>query len=55
LKFPEEARLSPEAKDLIHRLLCDVEHRLGSRGANEIKARSLDFLSNFYMFMNALY
>jgi len=38
LKFPEEARLSPEAKDLIHRLLCDVEHRLGSRGANEIKA-----------------
>ena len=38
LKFPEEARLSLEAKDLIHRLLCDVEHRLGSRGANEIKA-----------------
>lgn len=38
LKFPEEARLSPEAKDLIYRLLCDVEHRLGSRGANEIKA-----------------
>lgn len=38
LKFPEEARLSQEAKDLICRLLCDVEHRLGSRGANEIKA-----------------
>uniref|UniRef100_A0A0D6R605 non-specific serine/threonine protein kinase n=2 Tax=Spermatophyta TaxID=58024 RepID=A0A0D6R605_ARACU len=38
LKFPEEARLSAEAKDLICRLLCDVEHRLGSRGADEIKA-----------------
>ncbi|GLJ48010.1 hypothetical protein SUGI_1013960 [Cryptomeria japonica] len=37
LKFPEEARLSAEAKDLICRLLCDFEHRLGSRGANEIK------------------
>ncbi|XP_024520500.1 serine/threonine-protein kinase tricorner isoform X2 [Selaginella moellendorffii] len=38
LKFPQEARLSPEAKDLICRLLCDVEHRLGSRDTNEIKA-----------------
>lgn len=38
LKFPQEARLSPEAEDLIRRLLCDVEHRLGSRGADEIKA-----------------
>ncbi|XP_027177477.1 serine/threonine-protein kinase 38-like [Coffea eugenioides] len=38
LRFPDEARLSPEAKDLISRLLCDVEHRLGSRGAEQIKA-----------------
>ncbi|KAA8534813.1 hypothetical protein F0562_029745 [Nyssa sinensis] len=38
LKFPEEARLTPEAKDLICRLLCDVEHRLGTRGADQIKA-----------------
>lgn len=37
LKFPEEARLSPEAKDLICRLLCDVQHRLGTKGADEIK------------------
>ncbi|KAK3210441.1 hypothetical protein Dsin_015147 [Dipteronia sinensis] len=37
LKFPEEARLTPEAKDLICRLLCDVEHRLGTLGANQIK------------------
>ncbi|GLJ39601.1 hypothetical protein SUGI_0809330 [Cryptomeria japonica] len=38
LKFPEEPRVSPEAKDLICRLLCDVDHRLGSRGVDEIKA-----------------
>ncbi|PON39420.1 Rho-associated protein kinase [Parasponia andersonii] len=38
LKFPEEARLSPEAKDLISRLLCDVEHRLGTGGTDQIKA-----------------
>ncbi|CAA6675690.1 unnamed protein product [Spirodela intermedia] len=38
LRFPEEARLSPEAKDLICRLLCDVDHRLGIGGANQIKA-----------------
>ncbi|CAJ1975780.1 unnamed protein product [Sphenostylis stenocarpa] len=38
LKFPEEARLTPEAKDLICRLLCGVSHRLGTRGAEEIKA-----------------
>ncbi|KAF8369911.1 hypothetical protein HHK36_032059 [Tetracentron sinense] len=37
LKFPEEARLTPEAKDLIYRLLCDVEHRLGTGGADQIK------------------
>ncbi|XP_059626049.1 uncharacterized protein LOC132269056 isoform X2 [Cornus florida] len=38
LKFPEEATLSPEAKDLISKLLCNVNERLGSRGADEIKA-----------------
>ncbi|XP_020585041.1 serine/threonine-protein kinase tricorner isoform X2 [Phalaenopsis equestris] len=38
LKFPENAKISLEAKDLISRLLCDVEHRLGSRGADQIKA-----------------
>ncbi|KAK9281594.1 hypothetical protein L1049_004497 [Liquidambar formosana] len=38
LKFPEEAKLSPEAKDLISKLLCNVNQRLGSKGANEIKA-----------------
>ncbi|RHN48226.1 putative protein kinase AGC-NDR family [Medicago truncatula] len=37
LKFPEEARLSPEATDLISKLLCNVNQRLGSNGAVEIK------------------
>ncbi|CAL5413591.1 unnamed protein product [Camellia sinensis] len=38
LKFPEEAKLSPEAKDLISKLLCNVDQRLGTKGAYEIKA-----------------
>ncbi|XP_072955704.1 uncharacterized protein [Typha angustifolia] len=38
LKFPEEAKLSPEAKDLISKLLCNVDQRLGTKGAHEIKA-----------------
>ncbi|KAL8263616.1 hypothetical protein R6Q59_021746 [Mikania micrantha] len=38
LKFPKEAKLSPEAKDLICKLLCNVEKRLGTKGAHEIKA-----------------
>lgn len=40
LKFPEDSRLSPEAKDLICRLLCDVEHRLGTEGSDQIKVLS---------------
>ncbi|XP_077252859.1 uncharacterized protein LOC143892258 [Tasmannia lanceolata] len=38
LKFPDEANLSPEAKDLISKLLCNVGQRLGTKGAEEIKA-----------------
>lgn len=37
LKFPEEPKLSDDARDLICRLLCDVENRLGTRGVDEIK------------------
>ncbi|KAL8139041.1 hypothetical protein V2J09_005042 [Rumex salicifolius] len=40
LKFPEEARLSTDAKDLISKLLCNVNQRLGSKGAEEIKVHS---------------
>ncbi|MED6172151.1 hypothetical protein PIB30_047371, partial [Stylosanthes scabra] len=42
LKFPEEARLSREAKDLICKLLCNVNHRLGSKGADEIKLYQME-------------
>ena len=38
LKIPPEAGLSPAAADLIARLMCDVEERLGTRGVHEIKA-----------------
>ncbi|KAG2625062.1 serine/threonine-protein kinase 38-like isoform X1 [Panicum virgatum] len=38
LKFPDSPKLSLEAKDLICRLLCDVDHRIGSAGADQIKA-----------------
>ncbi|GMP44270.1 hypothetical protein CsSME_00013280 [Camellia sinensis var. sinensis] len=37
LKFPEEPKISDEAKDLICHLLCDVETRLGTNGVEEIK------------------
>lgn len=43
LKFPDEARLTPEAKDLICKLLCGVPHRLGTRGATEIKVCKMWF------------
>lgn len=45
LKFPEEAKLSPEAKDLINRLLCNVEQRLGTKGADEIKVGFWSWIS----------
>ncbi|KAL9285056.1 hypothetical protein ACSQ67_024586 [Phaseolus vulgaris] len=44
LKFPEEARLTIEAKDLISKLLCNVSRRLGSNGAEEIKVLFIHFL-----------
>ncbi|CAA2978158.1 serine threonine- kinase tricorner-like [Olea europaea subsp. europaea] len=37
LKFPEEAKLTSEAKDLIGKLLCNVDQRFGSNGSDEIK------------------
>ena len=40
MKFPEEPRISDEAKDLICHLLCDVETRLGTRGVEELKVKS---------------
>jgi serine/threonine kinase 38 len=37
LVIPPEANLSPEATDLIEKLVCDAEDRLGRNGAPEIK------------------
>ncbi|XP_020091910.1 serine/threonine-protein kinase tricorner-like isoform X2 [Ananas comosus] len=37
LKFPEEAKVSAKAKDLICQLLCNPDRRLGRQGAGEIK------------------
>ena len=51
LKFPVEARLTPEAKDLICRLLCDVEHRLGTQGAQQIKVCSFANYSGMYLLL----
>ncbi|KAM3267616.1 hypothetical protein P3S67_032245 [Capsicum chacoense] len=38
LKFPDEVKLSREAKDITSKLLCNVTERLGSNGTDEIKA-----------------
>lgn len=37
LFFPDDVHLSREAEDLIRRLICDAERRLGRNGAQEIK------------------
>lgn len=34
-----DPQISPLAKDLICRLMCDVEDRLGTNGVHEIKVR----------------
>lgn len=54
LKFPEEAKLSPEAKDLISKLLCNVSQRLGSKGADEIKVLYGVSCSKLLGFVNEL-
>jgi len=38
LRIPEEAKLSPQAKDFILRMMCGVNDRLGGGGVAEIKA-----------------
>ncbi|GFH06815.1 uncharacterized protein HaLaN_01515, partial [Haematococcus lacustris] len=37
LRFPDEIQIAPAAKDLIQRLMCDVEDRLGTGGVQDIK------------------
>ena len=38
LNIPPEANLSPAATDILKRLLCDADHRLGQTGVDEIKS-----------------
>ena len=38
LTIPEEAKLSKESHDILKRLLCDADNRLGSGGIHEIKS-----------------
>ena len=40
LAFPDDAKLPAAARDLIERLLCDVDDRLGTHGVDEIKVRA---------------
>lgn len=48
--MPPQVKLSPEAVDIIGRLCCSAEDRLGANGAGEIKAHpfftQMDFSSN---------
>uniref|UniRef100_A0A671UEZ2 non-specific serine/threonine protein kinase n=1 Tax=Sparus aurata TaxID=8175 RepID=A0A671UEZ2_SPAAU len=50
LQVPAQVKLSPEAVDIIGRLCCSAEERLGANGAGEIKAHpfftQMDFSSN---------
>ena len=38
LHIPDEVNLSPEAKDVLKRFMCDADDRLGAKGVDEIKA-----------------
>uniref|UniRef100_A0A8C6WMT9 non-specific serine/threonine protein kinase n=1 Tax=Neogobius melanostomus TaxID=47308 RepID=A0A8C6WMT9_9GOBI len=50
LQVPAQVKLSPEAVDIIGRLCCSAEDRLGANGAGEIKSHpffsQVDFSSN---------
>lgn len=47
LKIPEEAKMASEARDLILKLCCGPEDRLGKNGADEIKRHSFFSSINF--------
>ncbi|XP_057563625.1 serine/threonine-protein kinase LATS2 [Hippopotamus amphibius kiboko] len=50
LHIPAQVELSPEARDLIAKLCCAAEHRLGRSGADDLKAHpflgAIDFSSD---------
>ena len=47
LRIPNELNLSPQATDLIQRLCCDQENRIGAKGAQEIKEHPFFFNLQF--------
>uniref|UniRef100_A0A8C0TLM8 non-specific serine/threonine protein kinase n=2 Tax=Canis lupus familiaris TaxID=9615 RepID=A0A8C0TLM8_CANLF len=50
LHIPVQVKLSPEARDLITKLCCAADHRLGRNGADDLKAHpffgAIDFSSD---------
>ena len=38
--IPAEAKLSPNSTDILKRMICDADTRLGRNGAEEIKAHT---------------
>ncbi|KAI8980442.1 Serine/threonine-protein kinase CBK1 [Pilobolus umbonatus] len=52
LIFPEDQPISKEAEDLIRRLICDPETRLGANGADEIKAHPFFYGINWEQIRN---
>ncbi|XP_058403804.1 serine/threonine-protein kinase LATS2 isoform X1 [Diceros bicornis minor] len=50
LHIPTQVKLSPEARDLITKLCCAADHRLGRNGADDLKAHpffgTIDFSSD---------
>ncbi|XP_070265411.1 serine/threonine-protein kinase LATS2 isoform X1 [Myotis yumanensis] len=50
LHIPAQVKLSPEARDLIIKLCCAADHRLGRNGADDLKAHpffvTIDFSSD---------
>lgn len=54
LKFPEEPKVSDEARDLICHLLCNVETRLGTRGVEELKVTAFQEKALFFISIRKL-
>ncbi|CEP14693.1 hypothetical protein [Parasitella parasitica] len=52
LIFPEDQPISREAEDLIRRLICDPESRLGRNGPNEIKQHPFFYGINWEQIRN---
>ncbi|KAI7901000.1 serine/threonine-protein kinase orb6 [Cokeromyces recurvatus] len=52
LIFPDDQPISREAEDLIRRLICDPEHRLGRNGAEEIKQHPFFYGINWEQIRN---